>query len=285
MIPASELILNSRGAIYHLDLLPEEIADTVILVGDPGRVTEVSRHFERVEIVRQTREFITHTGYHAGKRLTVLSTGIGTDNIDIVLSELDALVNIDLASRTVNPQPAALRFFRAGTSGALQEDVAVDSILVSSHGLGLDNLMNFYTHPVQAAEERLLQDFREQLSLPAGSASPYLTAGSAGLIALFPGLRQGITVTCPGFYGPQGRTLRAVPKDATLIDRLSAFRGGGHRLTNFEMETAGIYGMSRMLGHEAVSLNAILANRVTGTFSPDPKKTVDGMIELLLATL
>jgi uridine phosphorylase len=278
-IAESELIINGRGAIYHLDLRPEELATTVLTVGDPDRVGAVSKYFDSIEHRSQHREFVTHTGWVGKKRLSVVSTGIGTDNIDIVLNELDALVNIDLVTRTVKPRLTALQIIRVGTSGALQSDIPVDSRVASTHGLGIDNLLNFYRHEENEEEKEILHSFSTQTQLHHRLAQPYISAASASLLRHFTdGFHHGITVTCPGFYGPQGRVLRLGLSQPELIDRLTGFSYGPHRITNFEMETAGIYGLGRMLGHYCLSLSAIVANRVQKQFSSDGNAAVEGLI-------
>lgn len=283
-IPESELILNPDGSIYHLHLLPEDIADTIIFVGDQDRVPHVSKHFDRIEVKKSKREFVTHTGYIGNKRLSVISTGIGTDNIDIVLNELDALVNVDLHSKMVKEDLTSLNIVRIGTSGALQADVEVDSVLVSSFGLGLDGLMQFYDYEEPDDVSNLLTSIDEQLELI--FVTPYLFKAGAKLQARFaPHFATGITATCCGFYGPQGRMLRAERRYDNLIDKLSRVEAQGNRITNFEMETAGIYGMASLLGHEALSVNAILANRINHTFSRNPEAIVDDTIKQVLEIL
>ncbi len=223
-IAESELILNSRGAIYHLDLRPDELADTIITVGDPERVNEVSRHFDVIEHKSKHREFVTHTGTIGSKRLSVVSTGIGPDNIDIVLNELDALVNIDLNTRTICPQLKHLTIVRLGTSGSLQADIPVDSVVVSTHGLGIDNLLNYYRHENNDEEMQILQQFVAHTQMGSQFSQPYITgAGSAILKKFVQGYHHGITVTCPGFYGPQGRVLRLGLTNPDLINRLTEF--------------------------------------------------------------
>ena len=282
-IAESELILNSRGAIYHLDLLPEELADTIIVVGDPFRVPEVSKYFDQVELIRHHREFISHTGTLHNKRLTVVSTGIGTDNIDIILNELDALVNVDLKTRVVHEKLKSLQIIRVGTSGSLQADIPVDSFVASTHGLGLDNLLNFYRHDQNDEEKQLLQSFVTATQLHGQMCDPYIASASASLLKHFvEGFYSGITVTCPGFYGPQGRVLRLGLKNPDLINNLTRFTFGHHRITNFEMETSGIYGMGKLLGHQCISLNAIVANRIQKQFSKDSYTLVDGLIKKTL---
>jgi uridine phosphorylase len=282
-LPESELIINSRGAIYHLDLRPEELASTIFTVGDPDRVDRVSRHFDAIEHRSQHREFVSHTGLIGKKRLTVVSTGIGTDNIDIVLNELDALANIDFSTRTVKKTLTSLTIIRMGTSGALQKDIPVDSFVASTHGLGIDNLLNFYRHETTEEESELLHTFATQTQLHHRLAQPYISGASATLLRHFTsGFHHGITVTCPGFYGPQGRVLRLGLTQPDLIDRLTNFTYGPHRVTNFEMETAGIYGLGKLLGHHCLSLSAIVANRISQTFSRDNNAVVDQMIRKTL---
>jgi uridine phosphorylase len=279
-IAESELIINKRGAIYHLDLRPEELATTILTVGDPDRVGTVSKHFDTIEHRAQHREFVTHTGRIGKKRISVVSTGIGTDNIDIVLNELDALVNIDFSTRTVKSRLSPLTIIRVGTSGSLQKDIPVDSFVASTHGLGIDNLLNFYRHEENEEEKEILHSFSTQTQLHHRLAQPYISGASASLLRHFTGgFHQGITVTCPGFYGPQGRVLRLGLSQPELIDRLTGFVYGPHRITNFEMETAGIYGLGKILGHSCLSLSAIVANRVEKQFSKDGNAAVERLIQ------
>jgi uridine phosphorylase len=278
-IAESELIINPRGAIYHLDLRPEEIADTIITVGDPDRVKEVSKHFDSVEVKRQHREFISHTGRIGQKRITVLSSGIGPDNIDIVINELDALANIDFSTREIKSQLRSLNIIRLGTSGSLQGDIPVDHFVASTHGLGIDNLLNFYRLEQNEEENQLLHSFITHTQIHGQIGNPYISSGAASLIKHFvKDFHQGITVTCPGFYGPQGRILRLGIRNPELINRLTDFRFGQHRITNFEMETSAIYGLGKLLGHNCLALNAIVANRVKKEFSKDGKAAVEKLI-------
>lgn len=279
-IAESELIINDRGAVYHLDLRPDELGDTVVTVGDPDRVAEVSKYFDRVEVKRQHREFISHTGYVGKKRITVLSSGIGPDNIDIVLNELDALVNIDFTSREIKKELKALNIVRLGTSGSLQADIPVDSFVASTHGLGVDNLLNFYRMEQNDEEQQLLHSFITHTQIHSQTGHPYISSSSASLIKHFVAdFHQGITVTCPGFYGPQGRVLRLGIRNPNLINRLTDFRFGPHRISNFEMETSAIYGLGKLLGHHCLALNAIVANRVKQEFSKDGKAAVENLIK------
>lgn len=285
-IAESELILNSRGAVYHLDVRPEELATTIITVGDPDRVPTVSKHFNRLESVHQHREFVTHTGYIGQKRLSVVSTGIGTDNIDIVLNELDALVNIDFNTRMVKDELTQLQIIRLGTSGALQANVPVDSFVVSSYGLGLDNLLPWYEFKNTPAETALLSAFRGQVHLQPGAAHPYLISAANELANRFnDGFIHGITVTCPGFYAPQGRALRGPLSHPQLLEQLTAFREGTHYISNFEMETAGIYGLGRVLQHQCLSISAIVANRVLQEFTKDGSAVVENLIKKALGVI
>ena len=282
-IAESELIINERGAIYHLNLLPEEIATTIITVGDPERVAQVSRYFDKIEYQQQNREFITHTGKIGNKRISCISTGIGTGNIDIVMNELDALFNIDLKNRTIQSELKRLQIFRLGTSGSLQNDIPVDSYLVSTHGLGIDNLLQFYRHQNNEEERQLLQAFVTHTQLHQQSSYPYISSAGSSLLKHFArGYHQGITVTPPGFYGPQGRVLRMGLTNPQLTDRLSSFQFGNHRITNLEMETAAIYGLGKTLGHQCVSLNVIVAQRAQKKFSADPDAAIEGLIRTSL---
>lgn len=282
-IAESELIINDRGAIYHLNLRPEELANTVITVGDPDRVALVSRLFDSVEVRQQHREFVAHTGFIGKKRITVLSTGIGPDNIDIVLNELDALVNIDFLTRTIKEEQRSLDIIRIGTSGSLQSDVPVDSFVATTHGLGLDNMLNFYRMEHNDEERQLLQSFATHTQLHAQITQPYISGASASLLKHFVSdFYQGITVTCPGFYGPQGRILRLGVRNPELIDRLTNFSFGQHRITNFEMETAAIYGLGKLLGHHCLSLSAIVANRIQKEFSKDGGALTERLIDRAL---
>ena len=282
-IAESEMILNARGAIYHLNLKPEEIGGTVFLVGDPDRVKEVSKHFDKIEYKGEYREFITHTGIIGKKRLSVLSTGIGTDNIDIAINELDALVNIDFVTREIRQTTTSLNLIRIGTSGALQPEIPVDNFIASTHGLGIDNLLNFYRLEQNEEEKQLLHSFVTSTQMHSRIGYPYIAGASASLIKHFvKDFYQGITVTCPGFYGPQGRILRLGISNPELINRLTQFRFGQHRITNFEMETSAIYGLSKLLGHNCLSLNAVIANRVRKEFSKDGKAAVENLIVKVL---
>lgn len=280
MIKESELILNPDGSIYHLNLRPEQVADTIILVGDPNRVPRVSAYFDTIEFSTQKREFCTHTGTYKGKRLTVLSTGIGPDNIDIVINELDALFNIDLHTRKPKEQLTSLNIVRFGTSGSLQADIPVDSFVLSSHGLGMDNMLHAYKEAPNVREIAMEEAFMAHTQWNTDKGRPYIVGCGETLKQrlLTDKVFEGITGTAPGFYGPQGRMLRLPVQDPTLNDKLHSFNYKGYRMTNLEMETSAIYGLSKLLGHQAVSLNAIIANRAAGTFTKDTKKVVENLI-------
>lgn len=282
----SELILNEEGRIYHLNLLPEELAELIILVGDPQRVSRVSQHFDSLEIIQHKREFITHTGWLKDKRISVISTGIGTDNIDIVLNEVDALVNIDLKSREVKKEKQQLTFVRVGTSGAIQPDIAVDSFLLSDYAMGFDNLLYYYQSEAIRFPD-IERAFLEHSEWEAQNSNPYVVKCDGHLRHHFleEGIVNGFTGSNAGFYGPQGRHLRLPPKDPLLHKKLASFSYENKKLTNFEMETSAIYGLSSMMGHRALSMNAIIANRITNQFSGHPARTIDKLIEWTLNKL
>ena len=285
-IPPSELILNKDGSIYHLNLLPKDIATTIITVGDPDRVSEVSKNFDSIDIKKGKREFVTHTGVLIGKRISVISTGIGTDNIDIVLNELDALVNIDFATRTVKENRIRLKIVRIGTSGAIQPEISIGSFLMSEYAIGFDGLLHFYQHSFNH-HQQLEDAFIEHTQWAKEKARPYIVDFDADLaVKLMDNrIRLGFTATNTGFYGPQGRELRIAPSQAGIMSKMTSFNHANKRITNLEMETSGIYVLAKLLGHQAVSLNCILANRVTGEFSKQPEKAVQELIQLTLAKL
>ncbi|MBL7815371.1 MAG: nucleoside phosphorylase [Saprospiraceae bacterium] len=282
----SELILNTEGAIYHLNLLPEHVAPIIFTVGDPERVGEVSKHFDKIEVKRQHREFVTHTGTLRGQRVMVISTGIGTDNIDIVLTELDALVNIDFATRQPKKELTALTIVRLGTSGSLQASLDVDSFVVSEKAVGFDNLMHFYDAPQTSDELNLADQLADYLEAKSEDLilMPYVFSVDKKLCQLFDNeqFKKGITVTSCGFYAPQGRVLRGGNVEPKLVQLLSQFKIKNAALTNMEMETAGIYGLSRLLGHRAVSISVILANRLDGRFSANPHASIQKLIKTVL---
>lgn len=285
-LAASELILNPDGSIYHLNLKPEHIANTIILVGDQDRVEKITGYFDTVEVVRKKREFHTQTGTYKGKRISVVSTGIGTDNIDIVLNELDALVNIDFKTRQIKEEKTSLNIIRIGTSGSIQEDIPVDSIVLSELAVGFDNLLHYYQ-----SDDIQLQEFNkaieDHLQTYERNSKPYIVSADIGLVKQFttPDVFCGFTGTNVGFYAPQGRVLRLRLRDDKMKDRLASFNFKGKRITNLEMETSAILGLSKMLGHKALSINAIIANRTTGDFSKDPALTIDNTIKYALERL
>lgn len=281
-ISETNLILNEDGSVYHLNLLPRHISDTIITVGDPSRVYRVSQYFDDIEFEMNQREFITHVGTFKGKKITVISTGIGTDNIEIFFTELDALVNVDLKTREPKSRKKKLKVIRIGTSGALQEDIPLGAHLVTDYAVGLDNLMAFYDLPVDDFEAAIADDIQKKTSLP---FTPYVVRGSEVLRKQFGGdMIVGNTVTTPGFYGPQGREVRIPIKYPRLLEELNYYhnKSSDFWLTNFEMETAGYYAMARLLGHEVLSVNAIIANRVKNKFSKQPHKVIDALIKKVL---
>lgn len=285
-IPESELILNPDGSVYHLNLHPEELANTVINVGDPDRVAKVSSFFDTIEVRKQKREFVTHTGTYRGKRMTVLSTGIGTDNIDIVYNELDSLVNIDLKKRVIKDEKTSLRLVRIGTSGSLQGDIPADAFVCSRYGLGLDGLLNFYHQQNTEEEKQLLAAFDTHFPNEGRFPANYIYRSDDDLFnALSPGMHSGITASCSGFYGPQGRMLRLQPYRHDIIERLSAFEYKGVRLTNFEMETGAMFGLARLLGHRVCAVNVIVANRIANKFSQDAEASMEKLIQITLDKL
>ena len=279
IIQNSELILNPDGSVYHLNLKPEHIAQDIIFVGDQSRVEKITQNFEKIEFSQQKREFKTQTGYYKGKRMTVLSTGIGPDNIDIVMNELDALANIDLHTRTIKEELTSLNIIRIGTSGSLQKDIPVDSIVLSQYGLGLDNMLRSYLID-EISQTDIEEAFIAQTNWDMRKGRPYVIQGSEVLEKRLESdlIFKGFTGTAGGFYGPQGRVLRLPIQDEELNSKMDAFEYNGIKITNLEMETAAIYGLGKLLGHQCLSLNAIIANRATGTFSTDPYKAVDQLI-------
>ena len=278
-IKESELILNPDGSVYHLNLKPEDISDTLLFVGDQDRVEKITKHFDTIEFSTQKREFKTQTGTYKGKRISVISTGIGPDNIDIVLNELDALINIDFKTRTIKEKLNSLNIIRIGTSGSLQSDIPVDSFLIGTHGLDLNGMLHFYeledicNHEIENA-------FMKHTHWNSNKARPIVISNSLELERIFESKQtyKGITGTAGGFYGPQGRVLRLAIQDSELNNKMNSFLYNGFRISNLEMETATIYGLSKLLGHNALSLNAIIANRANGTFSKNPAKTIESLI-------
>ncbi len=275
--PESELILQKDGSIYHLGLRPDELAPTIITVGDPDRVNSVSKHFDEIIVKKQHREFITHTGRIGNLPISVISTGIGTDNIDIVFNEMDALLNIDFSTRTTKPILTSATIIRIGTTGSLREDLPVDSIVKSAFAIGLDNLMHFYKRESTAEIESILDSFKA--SVPHLPIIPYYAEADEDLLEkIGPDWRRGITLTCPGFYAPQGRILRYEATVADILSKAGNWQIHDLQVTNFEMETAGIYGLASLLRHKALSISAVVANRVRKEFSKNANKTVNDLI-------
>jgi uridine phosphorylase len=282
IIPASELILHDNNSVYHLNIRPENLADTVILVGDPQRVEMVSEYFDKIEFKGENREIKTHTGILSGKRLTVMSTGMGVDNIDIVLNELDALVNIDLEKRMIKDQHQSLTLIRLGTSGTLQPDIPTNAFVLSEYGLGLDGVLPFYKNAEKVIDKELTEAFISQSRWPSGLPLPYAVKSSESLFNLFKKhFITGITATAPGFYAPQGRELRLSLAHPDQNQKLENFSFGNKKIVNFEMETSALYGLSKLLGHQALTMCVAIANRNKHNFSQDYKKAIRKLIELL----
>ncbi len=283
----SELIINPDGSIFHLHLLPDDIADDIILVGDPGRVETVASFFDNIELKKDNREFYTITGFYKNKRISVISTGIGTDNIDIVVNELDAIANINLKTRTQNKEHRTLNFIRIGTSGALQKDIPVDSFLMSTRSIGFDGLLNFYEGRNSVSDADFEFAFKYHVDWKRNLASPYIVDASKDLINKFDDdkIIKGVTISAPGFYGPQGRKLRLQIADPEINDKIESFELNGQRITNYEMESSAIFGLSKLLGHHAITLCVVIANRRRGEYSKDYKPVIKKLIKLVLDKL
>jgi len=287
MIKQSELILNSDGSIFHLHLKSENISNDIILVGDPARVDTISEHFEKIDFTTQNREFKTVTGWFNGKKFTVISTGIGTDNIDIVVSELDALANIDLEKREIKQEKRSLNIIRIGTSGGLQPDLPVNTFVVSKKSIGFDGMLNFYANREEYCDLPFETAFKQFTIWNSSLPTPYVVDASHKLLSKFDDnqFKQGVTISAPGFYGPQGRQLRlplAVPE---LNQQIEAFRFNDLKITNFEMESSAIYGLSKMLGHNALTICLIIANRVTLTANENYRDEMKKLITIVLNRL
>jgi len=279
-IPESELLLHADGSVYHLRLTPEQLAPTVFTVGDPDRVATVSQHLDQVDFKGQNREFITHTGWKNGHRVSIISTGMGTDNIEIVMTELDALVNVDLETRQVKEKKTSLQIIRIGTSGSLQADLPAGTLLASETAIGMDTLMAYY--PTLSGSQDFAEAIQHELGL---SFRPYQASASPKLLAkLDSAITRGVTLTCPGFYAPQGREVRLKPRFDQMIERLAALQVQGRFLTNFEMETAGYYALGELLGHNCISLNALMVNRPLKTVTTEGEKLIDQLIQVALDT-
>lgn len=280
MIKASELVLNKDGSVYHLNLLPEHLAPNVILVGDPDRVKAISKYFDSITVRREKREFVTHTGSYKNTPISVISSGIGTDNIDIVFNELDALVNIDLKNRIPFQKTTSLNIVRVGTSGGLHPEVPLNGFVVSEYGLGFDGLVYYYQHD-NIIETELSDSIIKHINQHSAKALPYVIKCDEHLFNHFydsSSCVSGITATNIGFYAPQGRTLRIALEEPNFMDKIVSYQKENFKITNMEMETSAIYAMSKLMGHRALSLNAIIANRALGTFSENPYKTIDDLI-------
>lgn len=276
----TDLILNRDGSVYHLSLTPKDVSDKIIVVGDPGRVHRVSHYFDSVDFEMNKREFITHTGKYHGKRITVISSGMGTGNVEIVMTELDALFNIDLAKRELKPRKKRLQIIRIGTSGTIRHEIKVGSHLATKYAIGLDTLLQFYHYKHRGKERRIIKKLKEELNL---RYTPYCMKGSSSLLEKFRDCTiMGNTLTCPGFYAPQGREIRIPIRYKEIIEKMQSFHEEDVWVTNLEMESAGYYAFGKLLGHEVVSVNAILANRVKGQFSKNPNKIIDELIKKVL---
>ncbi|MDD3858666.1 MAG: nucleoside phosphorylase [Bacteroidales bacterium] len=282
-IAESELIINNDGSIFHLHLKPEQLAENVLLVGDPGRVALISSHFDKIEHKVQNREFITHTGWYKGLRFSALATGIGTDNIDIVLNELDALVNIDLKTRTPKKEHKSLNLVRIGTSGGLQEDMSVDSFLMSETAIGFDGLLNFYKRRDEVCRLDIENAFVKHMNWNPKIATPYFVDASTEMMTkIGKDIRKGLTISAPGFYGPQGRELRLEIQDSNINDKIRAFRFDNKCITNYEMESSALFGLSALLGHKAATICVIIANRYAKQYSKDYKPAIKELIQIVL---
>lgn len=286
-IEESELIINPDGSIFHLHLKPGEIAENIILVGDPGRVDMIASFMDEIEVRRENREFVSCTGWYNKKRISVVATGIGTDNIDIVLNELDALVNVDFETRTVKAELTQLNFVRIGTSGSLQKDIPVDTWLLSEKAIGFDGLLNFYANRNDVADADFENAFKEALNWNPQLTAPYVVDAGDELIKKLDGSQvvKGVTISAPGFYGPQGRVIRLGLADANINDKINGFRHDGYRVTNYEMECSAIYGLSALMGHRAATVCVIIANRLAGTYSKDYKSVVKELVQYVLKQL
>lgn len=286
MIHPSELVLNPDGSIYHLKLQHEQIGRKLIVAGDPGRIKSISAHFDRIDHIVENREFVTHTGFYKGVKVSAIATGIGTDNIDIVLNELDALVNIDLEKREIKNEHTELEIVRIGTCGSIQEDVPADEVVVSTHAFGLDGLLNFYAFKMNAEEQKVYSEIIQQTNWNKQMNVPYLVSGSSNLIQrIGKNYHHGITVTAPGFYAPQGRELRLKPRVSDVNKKLRTFKYKDFRIVNYEMETSALYGLSNLLGHQACTVCAVVANRYANSFSKDYKPVINQLIKEVLDNL
>jgi len=286
-IEESELILNPDGSVFHLHLKPGEVADDIILVGDPDRVDLIASYFSNVEVTRRNREFVSKTGTYNGHRISVVSTGIGTDNVDIVVNELDALVNVDFQKRTVNDVKKSLNFVRIGTSGALQIDIPVDSYVVSTHAIGFDGMLNYYAGIENVSDLKFEEAFKTAMSWNKRLTTPYVVPSGKQILQRIrtAEMFEGVTISAPGFYGPQGRVIRLAIQDENINNKIANFRFNSLRITNYEMECSAIYGLSALMGHQAATVCAIIANRQAGQYSKDYHPVVKNLIEIVLGQL
>ena len=287
MIKSSELIINADGSIFHLHLKPEQIADNIILVGDPGRVELIGKLLTDIEFQVQNREFVSITGKYNNQRITIVSTGIGTDNIDIVVNELDALANINLVTREINPVHRKLNFVRIGTSGGLQDFLGVNSFVISQKAIGFDGLLNFYANRDSVSDLAFEEAFSKHTNWGKQLTSPYVVDCSELLLKKMHrnDTIAGVTISAPGFYGPQGRVLRLPLADPQLNEKIESFSFEGHQITNFEMECSAIYGLSKLLGHEALTICLIIANRVKKEANSDYHQSMETLIRMVLDRL
>jgi len=282
----SELITNADGSIFHLHLLPEEIADRIIIVGDPGRVETIARMFDAVRVRKSNREFSTVTGSYRETEFSVISSGIGTDNIDIVVNELDALANIDLTTGMIKEEPRSLTFVRIGTAGGLQPDLLPGSFIATARAVGFDGLLHFYEGYEWCIDHMLADALADHLEWPDSLAYPHVVEADAFLLeSIAADITKGITISAPGFYGPQGRHLRLEPFDSEINDKIASFRFSGERITNYEMESSAIYGLAKLLNHKALTICVVIANRVTGEFLTDYKPAVESLARKILDAL
>jgi uridine phosphorylase len=282
-LAVSELVLNNDGSVYHLHLRPENIGHKIILVGDPGRVDKVSSHFDRIDFRMANREFITHTGYYKGKRITAMSTGIGIGNIDIVMNELDALVNIDLEKRTIISNPVSLEMVRLGTSGGLQEELEAGSFLLSRMACGFDGLIQYYRDWESVCDKEMALSFINHTAWDTRKTAPYFVRSSDQLFnKLNKNVLSGITLTSPGFYGPQGRMLRLPVSDPGLNTKIQSFSSGGMKIMNYEMESSALFALSRLLGHESVTICAVIANRINKKIIHDYEPVIEKLVKFTL---
>jgi len=279
----ADLILNNDGSVYHICMRPENLADIVILVGDPQRLNDITKHLKDIDHTASNREFISKTGYYKGKRITALSTGIGTSNGDIIMHELDALANFNLENRVQFPVLKPLKIIRMGTTSAIQRDLPINSFIISTYAVGLDNLMHFYRDADQIIDQDLTQAFAKHSQWPESLSLPYFIKGSNRLIKLFSQFAiQGITATSPGFFGPQARYLKLDPADPEMLRKLQSFQFGKYKIVNFDMETSALYGIGGLMGHEMITIYAVIANRVTGEYNSNFQTVFEKLVELVL---